>query len=388
MQRSWDIFCSVVDNFGDIGVCWRLSRQLAAEHGQRVRLWVDDLASLNRLYHEADAARPVQHIAGVEVRKWGGSSARLWPSIEVADIVIEGFGVQLPRDYIEAMAQRQPKPVWINLEYLSAEDWVASHHGLPSPQPDGLLTKYFFFPGFTEASGGLIIERGLKAERDRFQASPAAIADFRQKLGIRDTPTDQQRLWLSLFCYENAALPGLIDAWSASSMPITCLVPEGRPLEQISSMLGLSMSPGSRIELGQGRLRISAIPFVEQDDFDRLLWSGDINFVRGEDSFVRAQFAGRPMTWQAYPQDEGAHLNKVSAFVALYGNGLAADPAVTVAAVFDAWNRQSTDIGRAWATYAAQLPVLTDYAASWAERLLAGPNLAERLAQFCEIQLK
>ena len=46
---SWDIFCTVVDNYGDIGVCWRLARQLAAEHGFAVRLWVDDLASFARL---------------------------------------------------------------------------------------------------------------------------------------------------------------------------------------------------------------------------------------------------------------------------------------------------------------------------------------------------
>jgi hypothetical protein len=25
MQLHWDIFCRVIDNFGDIGVCWRLA---------------------------------------------------------------------------------------------------------------------------------------------------------------------------------------------------------------------------------------------------------------------------------------------------------------------------------------------------------------------------
>ena len=45
VRRTWDIFCSVVDNFGDIGVCWRLARRLSAGLGQQVRLWVDDLAA-------------------------------------------------------------------------------------------------------------------------------------------------------------------------------------------------------------------------------------------------------------------------------------------------------------------------------------------------------
>ena len=26
----WDIFCQVIDNHGDVGVCWRLARELAA----------------------------------------------------------------------------------------------------------------------------------------------------------------------------------------------------------------------------------------------------------------------------------------------------------------------------------------------------------------------
>ena len=44
MSRSWDVFCRVVDNYGDAAVCWRLARQLADEHGARVRLWIDLLA--------------------------------------------------------------------------------------------------------------------------------------------------------------------------------------------------------------------------------------------------------------------------------------------------------------------------------------------------------
>ena len=45
MRLAWDIFCTVIDNYGDIGICWRLARQLRVDDGQRVRLWVDDLTS-------------------------------------------------------------------------------------------------------------------------------------------------------------------------------------------------------------------------------------------------------------------------------------------------------------------------------------------------------
>jgi uncharacterized repeat protein (TIGR03837 family) len=154
MTRTWDIFCSVVDNYGDIGVCWRLARQLSTELGQSVRLWVDDLASFHRICSRVDSALEIQRVGAVEVRHWVSPM----PSVSPADIVIEGFGVRLPDEYIAAMAARRPRPVWINLEHLSAEPWVDGCHGLPSPHPGLPLVKHFFFPGFTAATGGLLID--------------------------------------------------------------------------------------------------------------------------------------------------------------------------------------------------------------------------------------
>ena len=122
-RRCWDIFCSVVDNFGDIGVCWRLARRLAAGLGQDVRLWVDDLGSFKRLRPAINVDSAVQNIDGIEVRHWSPQ----FPVVRPAQMVIEGFGVRLPDQYIEAMAAMHPAPVWINLEYLSAEAWVDEH---------------------------------------------------------------------------------------------------------------------------------------------------------------------------------------------------------------------------------------------------------------------
>ncbi|MDO9321970.1 MAG: elongation factor P maturation arginine rhamnosyltransferase EarP, partial [Pseudomonas sp.] len=134
MRASWDIFCSVVDNYGDIGVTWRLARQLVAEQGCAVRLWVDDLAAFCRVCPEADAQAAAQLQQGVEVHRWCAD----WPAAEAADVVIEAFACQLPAAYIAAMAARMRPSLWLNLEYLSAEDWVGGCHGLPSLQPKGL----------------------------------------------------------------------------------------------------------------------------------------------------------------------------------------------------------------------------------------------------------
>jgi uncharacterized repeat protein (TIGR03837 family) len=380
MKRSWDIFCSVVDNFGDIGVCWRLARQLSGELGQKVRLWVDDLASFQRLCREVDATRDAQLIGAIEVRRWGAALATAQP----ADIVIEGFGARLPDDYIAAMAARVPCPVWINLEHLSAEAWVEGCHGLPSPHPRLPLVKYFFFPGFTAKTGGLLVEPGLVQERDEFVADADAVAQYWRTLGIVSGGADTLRV--SLFCYENAALHALIATWAASAAPVICIVPAGSVLARLSAILGRTLEPGSRAE--HGRLTIAAVPFLEIDRYDRLLWACDINFVRGEDSFVRAQLAARPLVWQAYVQDDDVHIAKQAAFLDRYLAGLDAAPASAVRSLHDCWNRQSAAIEQCWPAFMAARGAVAAHARAWAEETAQGGNLAIRLAEFCRNRLE
>lgn len=377
-RRSWDIFCSVVDNFGDIGVCWRLARQLASELGQSVRLWVDDLASFHRLCRSVDPARALQVIDAVEIRHW----CVPFPQVAPADVVIEGFGVRLPDAYVEAMAVRSPHPVWINLEYLSAEKWVEGCHGLPSPHPGLPLVKHFFFPGFNAATGGLLRENRLTQMRDAFQNDPAAVAAFWRSLEVPQSGA----LQVSLFCYGNAALPALVEAWSSDRLPVVCVVPEGAALAQLSQIAGRRIVPGSRLEMGG--LSIAAVPFLDLDQYDRLLWACDLNFVRGEDSFVRAQFAARPLMWQAYPQDKSAHLSKSAAFVARYASVLDPAAGAVYCAFAEAWNRESPDVGKDWAALRCDREALATHARNWAESLAAGGSLAIKLAEFCEDRLK
>ena len=211
MTRNWDIFCSVVDNYGDIGVCWRLARQLSLELGQSVRLWVDDLGSFQRLCHAVDPAREVQRVCGVDIRHWRPTL----PAVDPADIVIEAFGVRLPDHYVDVMAARTPRPVWVNLEYLSAENWVEGCHGLPSPHPRLPLVKHFFFPGYTSATGGVLRESGLTQKRDAFQNDAEAVARFWSALGVASCAGTAARV--SFFCYDNDALAPLVAAWSSGT---------------------------------------------------------------------------------------------------------------------------------------------------------------------------
>ena len=220
---SLALFCRVVDNYGDIGICWRLARQLAHEHGIAVTLWVDDLATFGRLCPQLDPALDTQTISGVAVRHWRGQDDSFSPA-DVADIVIEFFAVDIPPGYIAAMAQCEPRPVWFNLEGLTAEEWVEGCHTLPSTHPRLPLIKHFFFPGFTPRTGGLLCEAGLDARRRDFQADPSTARAFLAQLGVLDAEMDA--LLVSLFCYPGAPVAALFAAWEGGAAPVTCLVPD------------------------------------------------------------------------------------------------------------------------------------------------------------------
>lgn len=348
---SCDIFCAVVDNYGDAAVCWRLACQLAAEHGWQVRLWIDDLTPLRRL-------APDYPTGLVEVRPWPTSWAGPRPGNDTAEVVIEAFACEPPLSYIEAMASRALPPVWLNLEYLSAEDWVAGCHGLPSPHPILPLTKHFYFPGFAAGTGGLLREQDYDARRKAFDE-----AAFRAELAL--PPRLPGEMTVSLFSYPNPALPSLISAWTAWATP-----------ERHVRVL----HPGGN-EAGQtiGSLSLHPLPFLPQDRYDELLWTCDLNFVRGEDSFVRAQWAAKPFVWHIYPQAEDTHLVKLEAFLAKHPAGAALRP------FWQAWN----GLGRVdWPAFAAGLPGLEAPSQEWTKSLTERPDLASRLVQFCIERLK
>lgn len=375
-ELRWDIFCRVIDNYGDIGVCWRLARQLADEHGAAVRLWVDDLHSLQPLNPDIDVTLAAQTSRGVEVRHWADDfSISDFAASDAADVVIEAFACELPLGYQAAMVGRERKPVWINLEYLSAEAWVDGCHALPSPHPRLGLDKYFFFPGFTPATGGLLRERGLLQQRDAWQANAAAA---RQAWGLPAAAADE--ILVSLFCYDTAPIEGLLAAWQASASPVRCLLPQGKALARVSGHFGIpALGVGDVVE--RGSLRLHVLPFMPQQEYDRLLWSCDCNLVRGEDSFVRAQWAAQPLLWQIYPQQENAHRPKLDAFLDRYCQHLPADAAAALRAFHHGWNGYG---GLCWDDFLLHLPAFKVHAAAWARQLSAQTDLAAKLVIFCK----
>jgi len=358
-----DVFCRVIDNYGDIGVCWRLARRLARGRGWQVRLWVDDLASFARIEPSLDPSLAQQQILGITLVHWRDPA----PDLEPGDVVVEAFACQPPASFI---ARMQPgKQAWINLEYLSAEPWVESCHALPSPQAKDLI-KHFFFPGFTVATGGLLREPDLLTERDAWQADPTARQSLLSRLGVSAQALAALRSGArlcTLFCYPNAPLESLLRALQRPHSPTVLLVPHG-------------VAPRLAVDR-QGHVLVERIPFVTQTDFDRLLWSADLNLVRGEDSFVRALWAARPMLWHIYPQDEDTHLSKLNAWLTRYQ---APSP---IAALMRAWNGATPSETFETIFAKALTPAVwqhwNQHSAVYCDRLASQPDLADALADFC-----
>ena len=302
--QLWDIFCTVIDNHGDLGVCWRLSRQLA-DAGHSVRLWVDDASALTWMAPEAARAAETTPLAlaalpRIRVLPWDcASDAIFLADLAPADVWVEAFGCPLPEAFVaHAVATRAQAPVWVNLEYLSAEDWVPGLHGLPSPVMSGPAkgwSKHFFYPGFSPQTGGLLRETDLPTRQQGFDRTA-----WRQQHAPNLAPDG---LLISLFCYEPTALPQLLAQLVGT--PHHLLVTPGRPLAAVQKTLaGMAVQPSW-----------SALPYTDQNGFDEMLWACDLNFVRGEDSWVRAIWAGQPFVWQVYPQEDNAHHDKLAAFL-------------------------------------------------------------------------
>jgi uncharacterized repeat protein (TIGR03837 family) len=356
-KLHWDIFCRVIDNFGDIGVCWRLAAALAAR-GQQVRLWVDDASAL--------AWMAPSGCAGVEVMAWQPDQP-MRQDAPPGDVVIEAFGCEIDHTWIAtknvaSRADSMPanslkgfkNTTWINLEYLSAESYVARSHGLRSPVLSGAaqgMNKWFFYPGFTQSTGGLIRE-------------PEAISD-----ALIEANAEQR---ISLFCYEPPALADLLQQLADAQQRSALQVLPGRGQAALKAVFEDKNSHYPAWNL-RGMLSIHEHAYMPQAHYDALLRRCDLNFVRGEDSLVRALWAGRAFVWQIYPQSGGAHAAKLEVFL----DWLRAPP--DLREFHRVWNGLSS----------AVLPAmrLQEWAAcvqAAQARLFAQPDLVTQLLDFVE----
>lgn len=349
-----DLFCQVVDNFGDVGVCWRLARQLADEYAVDIRFWVSDLALAQRF---AGDGHP-------RIQLFAWTDETVFPA--AASVVVETFGCGLPASFQQLMLQQNS--LWLNVDYLSAESWVEGFHAQPSPQANGLV-RYFFYPGFTDQTGGLLREQTLSARQ--------AQASW-QALQLAPAP---EHLTLSLFCYAHAPLSAWIHSLSVSTQPVRVLVPETLAAV-LAPLFGVTtLRVGEHVI--QGRCQLQVIPFLSQAEYDCLLALCDFNFVRGEDSWIRALWAAKPMIWQPYLQSEDTHLLKLNAFLDHYLTGASERVQACLAEAMSAWAQGRWQDAH-WQSLLSILPALRQHAQAFASRQSMQQDLVTKLVIFIE----
>jgi uncharacterized repeat protein (TIGR03837 family) len=361
MNKSWDIFCKVVDNFGDIGICWRLAQQLAHAHGLQVRLFVDNLSAAQKIIPELDLNKKNYLNKSVEIIHW--LSEHQFDC--AADVVVEAFSCGVPQAYL---ANMQAKTVWVNLEYLSAESWVADFHAKPSIR--GQFTRHFYFPGFTDKTGGLLREGNLIVNRNL--------------LWQKSVTESLDKLKISLFCYETAPLQALFHELSQGIKETIIFAPLTDFLQPAAAYFGKkSFEVGDKLTTGS--LTLEILPFLSQEDYDKLLWTSDINFVRGEDSWIRAIWAGKPFIWQPYPQTEATHIKKLNAFLDVFytRNQLAKSAVVNAHLAWSTGNLTSEILQ----DYLRELPIIRSATLDQSSELAKEMDLTAKLVNFCETRM-
>jgi len=375
-MKRWDIFCKIVDNFGDIGVCWRLAKQLNAEHGINIRLLIDDLNIARQLIPTLDVTQRTQQIDSITIAAWDENTH----FEQAGDTVIETFGCELPQQYLSLM---QPDTVWINLEYLSAEPWVEGFHAQHSKR--GKLTRHFFFPGFTQATGGLLREHDIVEKNQNIAASRQLQTDFLQQLNLppdHDNASLTASLKVSLFCYPHAPISQLLAAMANSGKQIICYVPATSILPNIAEFFGKdTVAAGDH--LVSNNLSLHALPFLSQADYDKLLSICDINFVRGEDSWIRAIWAEKPFVWQPYLQTEDTHLTKLNAFLDLFYADCEAAAKQAAIALHQAWSSEQLAV-QTWQHYLSNINTLKTFTTLETRTLAAQTDLATNLVIYIE----
>lgn len=374
------LFCNVIDNYGDIGVSWRLAQCLQRELGWRVCLWVDDTAALRTLCPALP--EPPCFYEHIRINTWqAGVSAEGLGTSPLPQIVIETFACALPPAVHTIM--QQARPIWLNWEYLSAEASNERLHALPSLQADG-LQKYFWFMGFGDQSGGLLREQNY-ADLSRFDTTA-----LRWQLML---PAKTAPEWL-LFGYRSPIWCDWLEMWRQHGAPITLLLPGS---QIIDSLKNGGIIPPQALEKPGDSFQTAAvtlirIPFVPQQDFDRLLHLADGLMVRGEDSFVRAQFSGKPFFWHIYPQEEMVHLDKLDAFwqkaYASYPDKIRTAHQALSQELNGGTKLHQTQRLDAWQTLQQHFAAWQQAAETWRALLFNQASATEKLAKFMQDKLK
>lgn len=313
---SIDLFCHVIDNFGDAGVAYRFCREFRHAHPScRVRLFIDDVSIIPGFQH---TLRPQctdwEKNDGNDffVLDSSGLTDELCNSLGCADVLVELFGCHTPDSYLNRAIFATP--LIINLEYLSAEPWIEGYHCKESLLASGSAKKFFFMPGFSEKSGGVLFNSLLRGRAkeivaDRLGYVRQLLARCRVNITL-----DADTMIGSVFTYERGFDTLLAELHRMGRQTLLLCFGQKSQLGMEQTLLRSGLEKKEGALLRSRNVDVVMMPFIAQHEYDALLYCTDFNLVRGEDSLVQAIVAGKPFIWNAYLQDDLYQQVKVDAF--------------------------------------------------------------------------
>ena len=306
IPKTIDIFCEVIDNYGDIGVIYRLAKELKRVYGKvRIRIILNKLEELLKInpkakdlnYQEIDDIIYIKkYFLKKELKKLG-----------VSDIIIEAFGCDIFKDYID-IAKEKSK-LWINLEYLSGEKWIEDFHLKESLIDSKSLKKIFYMPGFTNESGGIIVDETFIERKNYSKINKYKILEkYFPKISFKD------KIVGTIFSYEKNFENLLIELNKMNKDTVLFLMGD-KTQESISKILKNNLIENFGNFIKYDKIIIKNMNFLSQEDYEELISASDFNFTRGEDSIIRALVLGKPFLWHIYLQEDRVHMDKLNAFI-------------------------------------------------------------------------
>ena len=294
------VLCKVVDNFGDIGVVWRLCCQLSNQIKKenltsKINLIVDDLASFNKICNSVDFSKSFQVVDEINIYNWNDEKL-CYDEFSKNDgenlsVILEVFQCGRPawmeKILFEDKLNRTVQIIMI--DYLTAEKYAEDFHCLQSLTRSSKVQKVNFMPGFTNKTGGLIID----SEWEHF-------CDY------------QNNKTLLCFTYDRN-WDALANACKKSNYIEKVLIAPGKGFDSLKKSFYSNFIKDSN-------LKIEELSFMNQNEWDKMLKNCGVLFIRGEESMSRACLSGIPFVWHAYPQSDEYQLIKVRALLERMSN--------------------------------------------------------------------
>ena len=303
--NSIDIFCEIIDNFGDIGVVYRISKELKKIF-QNVRIRIvlnrlEEFKAINKKVKDTD----YQEIDGLicVTEKYVKENIE---TFGVSDVFIEAFGCNVPEEYVKQA--KENSKLWINLEYLSGEKWIEDFHLCESLIDSKTLKKIFFMPGFSEKSGGVIIDSGF-LERMKYgkENRDEVFKKYFKDFDLKD------KFIGTVFSYEKN-FENLLETLKNYEKETVLLLMGEKTQKSFSEILKKNLTEDYGNVVKYGKITMIYSDFFSQEEYEEIISASDFNFTRGEDSFVRGIILGKPFMWHIYLQEEKAHMDKIKAF--------------------------------------------------------------------------